>query len=488
MVPVSASKLFTLIIDINPGTLTPPSTPGGNYTAKTPTISVATTAFLGTVSGTVSGVPSTGANISAELTGTSQVVATAPVSTTTGSYTIQLPALATIGTNYDFFVGGASGTTTFDSVAGVTVMRVGANPVPPFAITKNPPAGTVGGTILNLGPPTTNQPIVAATVNLLLPSTAGTNCQVTMGVGCVAVETTTSNSVGSYLFSSVPLAANYFVQAEATGATTVIQPLTFSSSVGVCTGSPVTSNCSFLLPNNVISGSVQVVPPPSAGSTTSVIVLAEQHNTLNLVGIQSVVVPGSTAVPFTMQVPTMIAPSTTAPTFDLIATAADTYLGAGSTFTGHSQAVAADIALGGTAGTMSVQCMGHGSAEGTVNSPDSGTHVRLFQNTDTTPPVAVQLQDSTVGQTGSSSATQYSFCVPPGNGIYLVQKFEQSGPASSPSPAGPQQGPFTVATPGAAPSPSPTPGPTVTPTPCPVCRNSSGQCPGNCSATSVSPL
>jgi len=491
-ITVSGSKLATLIIDISPAGLTAPTIPGGNYTA-TPTIMVAAPDFLGTVLGTVpvSGVPSTGANVTAELTGTNMVVATAPISPTTGIYTIQLPALATIGTTYDLFAAGASGTTTIDSTAGVTVTR-SVSVTENFALTKNPVLGAVGGTILNGGPPTPNQPVVAATVNLLLPSTAGINCQTKMGVGCVVVATTTSSSVGSYLFSDVPIAGNYFVEAEATGLNTVIQPLTFSSAIGICAGSPVSTNCSFTLPNAVISGTVSVVPPPGFGSTTSVIVLAEQHNTLNLVGIQSVLVPASlpTAVPFTMQVPTVIG-TDSGPnlTFDLIATAADTYLGAGSTFTGHSQAVAADIMGGGTAGTMTVECLGHGSVEGTVSSPLSGTHVRLFQNTDTLPPIAVQLQDSTVGQTGSSSATQYSFCVPPGNGIYLVQKFEQAGPTSSPSPAGPLQGPFSVVTPAAAPSPSPTPGPTVTPTPCPVClNNNTGQCPGNCIATSVNPL
>ena len=341
---VSGSKLATLIIDINPAALTAPTVPGGNYTA-TPTITVASTDFLGTVLGTVTGVPSTGATISAELTGTNMVVATAPVTPTTGGYTIQLPALATIGTAYDLFVGGAGGTTTIDATAGVTVTR-GSFITKDFTVAAKPAAGSVGGTVLNGGPPVPSQPLIAATVNLLLPSAAGINCQKEMGVGCVVVATTTTDTIGSYIFSGAQ-EPDYFVQAETAGATTVIQPVTFSSAIGICAGSPNATNCSFTLPNAVISGTVQCGPAARlwfhhVGDRARRTAQYAQPGGNRAGGCARI-----GAVPFTMQVPTAIG-ADTSPTFDLIATAADTYLGAGSTFTGHSQAVAADIAAGDT--------------------------------------------------------------------------------------------------------------------------------------------
>jgi len=281
----------------------------------------------------------------------------------------------------------------------------------------------------------------------------------------------------------VPI-GKYFVEAQATGTNTVIQPLTLSTSAGICAGSPDASNCSFTLPTQMIGGTVNVIPAASLSNSTTVIVLAEQHATGNLVGATEITVRSASAL-FTLQVPTVIG-TNNSPTFDLIASAQDTYLGIGSAFTGHNQAVLADIAGGATGLEMTVECMGHGTIAGTVVRPDSGSEVVLFQNASTTtPPVLVQLQNTTVGQLDSAFPSQYSFCAPPGND-YFVQRFEETSPTSSPTAAGTPQGPITVATPAPAPTAILSPG--ATPTPCPVCQNSNLQCPGNCSATTAGSL
>ncbi len=486
---VTPTGLTTLIIDIDPGTLTPPSAPGGNYSA-TPVISVQPPLnYLTNVVGTVAGVSKNDTSVTAEITGTNSVIATAPVSST-GTYTIALPAAATLGTTYDLFAGGTTtdnvftGSVTFDAVSGVTVMRGGAPVTQNFSVNANPAIGTVSGSIISSGTGTTGA-IAGATVNLLRPANPSTDCATTMGAGCVVVATTASDSSGTYALTSIPI-GKYFVEAQATGTNTVIQPLTLTTGTSLCTGSQDASNCSFTLPTAVIQGTVNVTPAASVSNSTSVIILAEQHGTGNLVGVTEVTAR-SLSTPFTIQVPTKI--GTVVPpdlTFDLIATAQDTYLGIGSAFTGHNQAVLADIAGGATGVDMAVECMGHGSIAGTVRNPDSGSQVVLFQNAGTTAlPVYVQLQNSTVGQTDSAFPGQYSFCAPPGD-EYFVQRYEQTSSTSSPIPQNTPQGPIAVATPAPAPTAILSPG--ATPTPCPVCQSITGQCPGNCSATSASLL
>jgi len=463
---VVPNSLNPLIISIDTSTLTPPSVPGGNYTMN-PTIKVTSNAFLATIAGTVTGSAATGEAITAELTGTNKVIATAPIPVG-GNYKLLVPA-ATNGTVYDLFVG-STGTTlsTFDATSGVSVTR-GVTSAENFSVTSGPGAAVVAGAVLNGA----KLPIAAATVNLLLPST-GSTC----ATGCVVVASTTSDSAGNYAFGTVPVALNYFVQAQATGFNTVSQQLTVSGTTGVCSAGPNSANCSFLLGNNQITGTVSVDPSPAPGTNTVVLVIAEEHGTGNLVGLgQAVVLPTGTAS-FSFEVPSNIA------SFDLIASAQDTYLGVGTPFPGHTLGVASDVPPSTTPNVaLTVECKGSGSINGTAISPDAGTHVRLFQ---TTVPggALVQLMDTPVGQVGTSSATQYSFCVPPGNN-YLVQRFEET--SATAIPVGTAT-PISVATPPPAPIVSPTPGPTASPTPCPLCQNVPGQCPGNCLGTEAAPL
>jgi Domain of unknown function (DUF4382) len=467
-VQVTSGGLTPLIIDINPGTPAPPAAPGGNYTLN-PSITVAPTGtFLATVSGTVSGVSAvSGDTINAELTGTNSIVATAPIPAS-GAYSIQLPA-GVNGTTYDLFVSSTTGSTTFGVVSGLTLTRGGVTPpAQNFSVTAPGTATTIAGTVIDAR---THNALVGATVNLLLPQESTDNCMASM-TGCVIVSTTTSNSAGIYTFSSPspPGGTLYYVQAIMTGTQTQTLPVTFSGTVGICPGGANPNNCSFNLNNVLITGNIVVDPPPAAGTNIVVTVIAEQTGTGNLVGLTQATVNATGSTMFNMEVPP------TPPNVDLIASAQDAYLGIGTHFSGHQLAVAPNVVPNGTTpvATLTVSCMGHGTIAGVANSSDAGTHVRLFQN-------GVQLMDSTVGSTvpvpGATSPppfpNQYSFCAPPNT--YSIQRFEVTGSVAS--PVGPSQ-PITV----------PIPAPTPTSGPCPLCQNAGGQCPGNCTATTASPL
>jgi Domain of unknown function (DUF4382)/Carboxypeptidase regulatory-like domain len=482
-VTVQQNALTALIIDINPGTPTAPSTPGGNYTMN-PTISLVApaTQLLGVVSGTVS-LPSAtnAATVTAELTGTNSVVATAPV--VSGAYSIQLPAAATGGTTYDLYASGTS--LSFAAKSGVTVTRGGPTVTENFALVSNLTFGAIAGTVID---GRTGTGLTSATVNLLLAPSAGFDCSTEPG--CVVVSSTSSDSAGNYSFTSVAEepAGTYWVQASATGVDTVTQLVSFSATSGVCPLGPNPSTtCSFKLGNIQMSGTVQLDPAPAAGTDTTVMVLAEQFGTGNLVGLTQVTVLGgvSTPVGFNLEVPDTI-DGLPAKAFNFIASAQDSYLEVGTPFSEHSLGIAADVPAGSAIGNLVVTCGGHGTISGLANSttPDSNTLVLLSQLVGAD---EVQLMSSTVGSTVGVNGnpppypTQYSFCVPPGT--YQVQRFEVAQP--TPTAVGPPQM-VTVSTP--APASTPFPTPAATPTACPLCVNPSGQCPGNCTATNASPL
>ncbi|HEY2107905.1 MAG TPA: hypothetical protein VGH29_19065 [Candidatus Binataceae bacterium] len=470
-IQVTSGGLTPLIIDINPGTPVPPAAPGGNYTLN-PAITVVSNPagnFLANVTGTVSGVSAlTGDTINAELSGTNSIVAQAAIPSN-GSYTIQLPA-AVNGTSYDLFV---SGTTTFAVAPGLTLTRGGAATTQNFAVAAPGTPVTITGTVVD---GRTKGALVGATVNLLLsPLNPLVDCATTLGVGCVVVDSTTSNSAGTFILSepSPPPGTPYFVQAMMTGTQTQILPVTFNNTVGICTGGVNPNNCSPSLNNDQITGTIMVDPPPPAGTNFLVTVIAEQTGTVNLVGLTQAAVGAGGSAPFMMEVPPT-------PNVDLIASAQDSYLGVGTPFSGHQMAVLSNVPPNATNQTLTVSCLGHGTIAGVANNSDAGTHVRLFQN-------GVQLMDSQVGSTvpvpGATSTpafpNQYSFCAPPNMppNIYTVQRFEQTGPSATPSPVGTAQAVVV-----------PVPAPTTTAGPCPLCTNPAGKCPGNCTATAASPL
>jgi len=194
--------------------------------------------------------------------------------------------------------------------------------------------------------------------------------------------------------------------------------------------------------------------------------------------------------------------------FDLFATTIDLYQGATDPYPGHSIAVESEVVgpapptSPGVCATATpppftdlIECIGHGSVQGSVSNANLGTSVVLEKadpaNPDnlvliTTTPVVNQMENP-------SPTNNYSFCAPGGD-VYAVQRLQlptpepSEAPSAAPSPAL-DGAPVPVTIPPAPlyneATPSGTPGgPTATPTPsakCPTnCTNSDGSCPGIC--------
>jgi len=478
-IPVAAFGLTPVVLDISPGTIVPPSSPGGAYTMNNPTISVLTTnQLMASVTGTVNftgGSPLAGQTINAELTGTNQIVASAPLlltsSGTSASIFLQLPANPKpLGTTYDIYISG--GTATTASVSGLNLIPGQQAPLT-FSVQAKGSFNNVSGTIID-GP--SNSAISGATVDLLQPpsNNASANCTTTP-LSCVVIMTTSTNEQGAYLLSSVPF-GTYAIRASNTGNTEQIESLTVNANTPACGGQ--TATCNITLPGVLISGTVQIDTAPPVGTNQLVTVVAERTGTNILEGVsQAVIRAGSTSGAFTIEVPSGMG------NVDLIATAQDAYLGVGTPYTGHTIGVAANINPSPSTGpapspVLAMKCAGHGTIVGQANNADANTLVYVSK-VDPTTNLPVQLVASSVGPSIDGSgqpnpnANQFSVCVPPD--AYQVQRFEYSQPSAGAS---------ATATPVGTPVTLAVPAPSATSSPCPsVCI--SGGCPGVCSGTQL---
>ena len=191
---VAHDGLAALVLDINPGSLVPPLHTGGYYILN-PSITVPVASqYLGQVSGSVSGVPAQGASIRAEVHGTGDPIAVAPVRSD-GTYILELPALD-VGTSYDIFARGDG--VKYSAASGITVTR-GARVTQDFTV-ASATTGIIDGKIKDAR---TGQGISGATVSLLLPPAGrSVNCKSDPSK-CVIVATGISDDVGNY-----PLAGN----------------------------------------------------------------------------------------------------------------------------------------------------------------------------------------------------------------------------------------------------------------------------------------
>ncbi len=447
-----------LVLDINPGAVKPPARTGGFYTIN-PSITVSIASqYLGEVSGKVSGVPIQGAAIKAELHGTGDPIASAPVKND-GTYVLELPA-QDVGSSYDIFARGDG--VLFSAASGVMVMR-GAQITQDFSVATAQTAfiaGVIKDAQTGLG-------ISGATINLLAPPAGQSfDCQSTPSK-CVIVAKGTTDDVGNYplsgnishpaFFNEVPL-GTYTLQVTAAGYDNVVAtvPVNTESTEAVC-GPPGTTtyDCSFNLNSTTISGNVSVAPGPAPGADVQVLVMAEDSGTNNLENVTMTTIPGgATSAPFTLNVPTSVAG------FDLFSSAVDFYNGRPSPFPGHQIEVLSNVPGGATNQNFpALDCMGHGSLTGEVAvTPDSGTTVVLSKGN-------VQLMETGVGASMSSNAGQFSFCAPPDT--YTLQRYEDGAPASAPTAV-------TVAAPAATSSPCPG-----------ICGFASGQCAGICNNTPI---
>jgi hypothetical protein len=454
---VQPNSLAPLVVDINPGQITPPVTTNLEYIID-PSISIPRAAsLLGTITGSVSGVPSQGAVVKANLSGTDQFAASAPV--ISGSYTLELPAASTFGTAYDVVVTGNG--VVYSGAFGVLVER-GKLSRQNFT-TAGTSTGFVNGQITDNN---TGFPIDAATIDLLIPpaNAQGTNCALTPSK-CVVAAVANTDDAGNYPlpgnvfgvppFDIVPLGV-YTLRISASGYDTrlVTAPLSSAGATAVCGGTLNTSNCSFALASNSITGMVSIDVPPPAGSSVQVLVAAEDTGTNTMENVTMTTIQGTTSAPFTLRVPKTVG------NFDLIASAQDFLGGRPSSFPGHEIEVLADVPPGAAGQNFPVMtCAGHGSVSGVAGSPDSQTTVILSKG-------PVQLMQSMVAPSLTTNAGAFSFCAPPDT--YTVQRFENGTPVGTPLPV-------TVASPAAI------------ATPCPrFCSFPNGACPNLCRPTTLS--
>lgn len=471
-IPVTANGFTPLVLDLSVNSIQAPTAPGGIYILGIG-YNLAPTSVLASLSGTVtasSGSLSKSETVSAELTGTNQVVAHTPLtlsSSTQADFNLTVPA-ATNGTAYDLYVSG--GNATYDSLKAVMATRNGSITSLDFSVKGQAPTRELGGTITDS---TSGAPIAGATVNLLqAPSGSSADCAASP-VDCVVMASTATTAAGQYGFGAPD--GDYTVQIENTGTDTVLSDVTVGSGTLSCSGATTSGTCDFALTSTTISGTLTLAPPPASGTNKLITIMAEKRGTTQLEGINYVTVPsGVSSVPFTIQVPTGIS------AFDLIATSQDTYLGVPTQYTGHTIGVAANVQPGASP-DVTLTCGGHGSIVGAANSSDAGTQI-ILSMTDPSNNLPVELMETGTGPATDASgnpspnANAFSFCAPPG--AYQLQRMEvtQVGPTSTASPVG---------TPQAVDVPTPAP----TSSPCPsTCDNSDGSCPGVCGATLVNPL
>jgi hypothetical protein len=549
IVSAKKGKLSQLILKVTLQSLVAPPNSGGAYTG-TVVISAPTTPILGTITGTVNvtgtpAAPSSGANnkirklsVTAEAIGTNTPIATAQVKS--GSYTLFLPAANNFGTLYDLAVTGGG--------TNLAAQRL----APLFPLTNQLSADFnigVPSSLGNLSGQVTDgckikQPIVGATLAILLPPDSNPSAVcATNPEQCVAVLTANTDNAGNFplpgsistppMFDNIPAlpkSGSYVMEVTAPGYDPLIvqaQP-SMGNGPGGCAplNSSTFTNCNLTLSTGYITGSIPITPP-IPGETTLVQVFAEDTNTNNIESSLPMPIsithsnaancpsgPFPNCVPFTINVPTMPIPGSTTllpRMFDLFATTIDLYQGATDPYPGHSIAVKSEVVgpmpptSPGMCSTVtpppfadSIECIGHGSVQGSVANANLGTSVVLEKMDPAADPDIPPVEITTtpvVNQAENPSPTNsYSFCAPGGD-VYALQRLQlptpdpNETPIAAPSPS-PDGTPVPVTIPPAplyneSATPSGTPsGPTATPTPsakCPTnCTNPDGSCPGIC--------
>ena len=544
VVPTAKQTLTQLLINLDFNIISRPQFVGDSYTVSVIPGGATSSAFLATVTGTVNhaqGVmnPIKGRKltITAEPVGTNNIVATAPVNTNTGNFTLFLPASSDIGTAYDLYASGAS--VTFDAIRTAPLFVSGvAPPTPvPTAGTATPTATpspvvfnfnvqtgqTLGNLTGSISDACTGAGIGDATLNLLIapdgvPSPGKDFC-ITNPSQCVVVATSSTNPLGVYplpgtnalpaAFNSIPILptagptppAPYILEVSAPGYDTALveAEATMSEKGGKCNGA-TTIPCNLSLTTAYLTGTVQLVAAVPPGTNVLAQVFAEDTGTNNLensLPFPVLMRPGNSSAPFTLNVPSAATISTG---FDLFTSAIDLYQGNSDPYPGHSIEVLSDVPVPAACTTVTVEnlppmnCTGHGSVTGSVANPDTGTQVELSKDN-------VQLMTSPVGVVfpGQTPSNQYSFCAPP-DPDYSVQRLEQGTPTSTPTAIGLMAMPqatstgcptncsfmavpseSATATSTDVPTSDETPSPTSTPTPV-------LQCPGTCFDTTGPPL
>jgi len=452
---VAPGAVQPLLINVAVTVGAPPSSPATGAVAITPVISAqgnllpsATPAPLGVATGTVANATAN-TLVSAELSGTDQVIAATHLSN--GAFILNLPALTEQqgGTSYDFYVSG--GDTTYAVSKGQTVSIQGSatSPPPPvnldFAV-QSSPVGTLTGTIADA---CTGAPIEGATLKLLVPDTSkggATSCDLTGGspplpANCVVVATASTDDAGHYPlpntpFTNVPLfpppgVSHYDLEISAPGYNTSVVPIAPGSLF--CPDSRFSNSCSFYLEHGFITGTTQLSGPNNAGNRLDALVMAEDAGTNNIENLVLSTIPGGAASgSFTLSVPIASPSSNAIPVsnFDVFASVQDLYLGAPEKVSGHLIGAMAGVGAPATnCSTITIpalppmDCVGLGSVFGTVSNANPGTtSIRLSKD-------GVQIMQTEPNSIGAAPGNIYNFCAPADT--YLLTRYENGAPRSA---------------------------------------------------------
>ncbi len=500
-----------------------PPASGGSYTVNFSGAPVNFNSFLGTVTGNVtvkgaaSGIRLLPLSVTAELSGTGNIIENVPTTSDASHfYTLELPAFPSSGTAYDIYVSG--GGVTYGAAQNLLV-TTGSLSSQDFTVT----AGAVGGISGQVNDQCSAMIIPGASLELLAPAVpAGTPaptptaspspCAMDPG-NCVVVATAATDNNGFYPiagtaqnpsgFAQIPVnQPNLAFRISASGYSSLLSSaLLKSANVQTCSATTVANKCDFALETGYINGTMNLSTDPPPGNAVQVEVFAETSGTNQLVSAlpQPLIFNhNQTSLPFTLNVPTTGA----GPNFDLFAVAIDPFLGAPDPFPGHDIPVLANVAgpvtmFPGNPDCMTTNapaflpmvCEGHGSITGSVNNPDFGTTVEVEKD-DPNNGMPVQILGTAPGQLSSTNISnpedlitnQYTLCVPPD--LYTLQRFEAAPTSSATASATP--------IPEGTPQPVTVPVPASTSSPCPsTCSSTDGgaePCPGQCNATTANPL
>ncbi len=544
---------------VNPGgaflaTITMQSVPNGAVLGNPllATVTGSITVKSGTGTGTGTTVKVRKLSVTAESIGTNTAIATSPVQsgimnpiTKTncppspgGCFTFALPAAngATspgFGTLYDLAVAGGADTYDAERLLPVYPGQLQAKALD-FTVTGNQTLGNITGSVKDI---CTGNPIVGATLQLLIPpdSNSGADCSMTPEQ-CVTVATANTDNAGAFplpgtltappQFSNVPIIAknSYVMKITAPGyddQIVLVKPGGGGKkSGGACSTDQgnTFSVCKLMMNTGLITGSIPITPP-NPGQTTSVEVFAEDSTTNKIESALPMPIkvtnsnvgtcPGNplfSCINFSLNVPT----SATVPlsALDLFASTIDFYQGIADPYQGHNIVVLSDVAAPapptgpGMCNTTAnadfsvadpINCVGHGSITGSVANANLGTSVILSKQ-DPVSMQDVQLTNSLVLNQAPNpdASSNYSFCAPADT--YDVQRFQLPTPLADVTPtamptSSPDGGLIPVTIPpapvvnGPAPTPSGSPTPTATPTGATATATStpSLKCPTTCS-------
>jgi hypothetical protein len=441
VVPTPTTSLpptIPLVLNIDPGIAGTPTSSADSVTIDPVITVVPNTTFSGglgnpamaLVSGKVTN-PGVKQMVTAQVPGTATIVGSVVVQTK-GDYALNLPAAAG-GTAYDLIASGKG--RAFAVKSNVTVfpgVQLAGTDFSPEKRGEVQIVGKVFDACTGLG-------LLGVGLEALLPDPAispAPDCSAGTPVpaGCVVVATAQTDNGGSYPlksstvavsgvpeFQQIPSGVPYIVRVTNPGynigniAVNVVSGALRCNKSGFKNGA-----CNINLEHGEIDAVVSL-DAVNTGPALNAMVMAEQSGTNNLVGVATAAIPtgASQSAPVPVFVPDDSATTNPMTALDFFAAVQDSFgtpgTGSPQKATGHSIPVLAAVPGSPkcpeqnnvTPAQITVgnaTCVGHGSVEGTVATPDSNTLVILSSN-------GVQLMQTSV-PTGTGTPGEFSFCAP----------------------------------------------------------------------------